>query len=89
MISSHLLAMIEDVCTHLLVMQQGRTHYFGSATELRRQHPGAKTLEQAYFAATQTDDQASPAASGDSALPLDRLPALRLSGLGNRQEGVS
>ena len=32
-ISSHLLAMIEDVCTHLLVMQEGRTQYFGAAAD--------------------------------------------------------
>ncbi len=51
-ISSHLLAMIEDICTHLLVMQAGRVHYFGAAESLRRQYPHAKTLEQAYFAAT-------------------------------------
>ena len=51
-ISSHLLAMIEDVCTHLLVMQDGRNQYFGAADDLRRQFPNTRTLEEAYFAAT-------------------------------------
>jgi ABC-2 type transport system ATP-binding protein len=51
-ISSHLLAMIEDVCTHLLVMQQGGTQYFGAADELRGRFPGTRSLEEAYFAAT-------------------------------------
>lgn len=51
-ISSHLLAMIEDVCTHLLVMQHGRTQYFGAADELRGRFPGTRSLEEAYFAAT-------------------------------------
>jgi ABC-2 type transport system ATP-binding protein len=51
-ISSHLLAMIEDICTNLLVMQSGRIQYFGATSELRRQYPTATTLEQAYFAAT-------------------------------------
>ena len=51
-ISSHLLAMIEDVCTHLLVMQGGRCEYFGAAEDLRRQFPEARSLEDAYFAAT-------------------------------------
>ena len=51
-ISSHLLAMIEDVCTHLLVMQKGRREYFGETAELRQQYPNAKSLEDAYFAAT-------------------------------------
>lgn len=52
-ISSHLLAMIEDVCTYLLVMQEGRRQYFGAAADLRSRFPQAKTLEEAYFEATQ------------------------------------
>ncbi len=51
-ISSHLLAMIEDVCTHLLVMQRGQVQYFGAAEELRQCFPDANSLEDAYFAAT-------------------------------------
>ena len=51
-ISSHLLAMIDDVVTHLLVMQSGKLQYFGAADELRSQYPAAKSLEDAYFAAT-------------------------------------
>jgi ABC-2 type transport system ATP-binding protein len=51
-ISSHLLAMIEDVCTDLLVMQDGRAQYFGPADGLRAKYPQATTLEAAYFAAT-------------------------------------
>lgn len=58
-ISSHLLAMIEDVCTHLLVMQEGRTQYFGATSDLRAQYPGAKSLEDAYFAATSGDQAGS------------------------------
>lgn len=54
-ISSHLLAMIEDVCTHLLVMQDGRNQYFGPADELLRQFPQTRSLEEAYFAATGDD----------------------------------
>lgn len=64
-ISSHLLAMIEGICTDLLVMQSGRIRYFGAADDLRRQYPKAKTLEQAYFAATgETDCGASVDAGG-------------------------
>jgi ABC-2 type transport system ATP-binding protein len=51
-ISSHLLAMIEEVCTHLLVMQNGRAEYFGAVTDLRERFAEATTLEAAYFAAT-------------------------------------
>jgi ABC-2 type transport system ATP-binding protein len=67
-ISSHLLAMIEDICTDLLVMQSGRIRYFGAANELRRQYPKAKTLEQAYFAAT--GDAELGAANASSPMPI-------------------
>ena len=53
-VSSHLLAMIEDVVTHLLMMQSGSKKYFGAASELRDRFPEADSLEEAYFAATQT-----------------------------------
>jgi len=52
-ISSHLLAMIQDVCTHLLVIQHGRKQYFGASGDLRQQFPQANSLEAAYFATTQ------------------------------------
>jgi ABC-2 type transport system ATP-binding protein len=51
-LSSHLLAMIEHVCSHVLVMQRGQVKFFGTAVDLRCRHPEAGTLEQAYFAAT-------------------------------------
>ena len=51
-ISSHLLAMIQDICTHLIVMQHGKLQYFGDVEHLRTQFPKAKSLEEAYFEAT-------------------------------------
>ncbi|MEM8669815.1 MAG: ABC transporter ATP-binding protein [Planctomycetota bacterium] len=51
-ISSHLLAMIESVCTHLLVITDGKRRFFGLADELRQKYPDAASLEEAYFAAT-------------------------------------
>jgi ABC-2 type transport system ATP-binding protein len=51
-LSSHLLAMIEHICTHVLVMQHGRIEYFGTAQGLRVRHPQAASLEDAYFATT-------------------------------------
>lgn len=51
-ISSHLLAMIESVCTHLLVVTDGKERFFGKADELSQAFPGAASLEEAYFAAT-------------------------------------
>ena len=49
--------MIEDICTHLLVMQDGVVQYFGQAAELRQQYPQAKSLEQAFFAATRDQQE--------------------------------
>ena len=51
-ISSHLLAMIQDVCTHLIVMQNGKLQYNGDVGKLRMQFPNAQSLEEAYFEAT-------------------------------------
>jgi ABC-2 type transport system ATP-binding protein len=51
-ISSHLLAMIEDICSHLLVMKEGRAQYFGPADVLRKRYSETNSLEDAYFAAT-------------------------------------
>jgi ABC-2 type transport system ATP-binding protein len=68
-ISSHLLAMIEDVCTHLLMMTGGRIQYFGATAELRRRFPSARTLEQAYFAAT-GDGDTKPVNPPSPGLPI-------------------
>ncbi|WP_442508100.1 ABC transporter ATP-binding protein [Novipirellula sp. SH528] len=51
MVSSHLLPMIEGVCTHYLVMKQGEAKFFGTASDLRSAYPGIGSLEDAYFAA--------------------------------------
>jgi ABC-2 type transport system ATP-binding protein len=74
-ISSHLLAMIEDICTHLLVMQNGRRQYFGAAGELRARFPEAKSLEEAYFAATREgaldESELEIAATWPITIPID------------------
>lgn len=71
-ISSHLLAMIEDICTHLLVMHRGREKYFGDKASLREQFPAADSLEEAFFAATVGDDEAqAEPATLPIALPID------------------
>ncbi len=59
-LSSHLLAMIEHVCTDFLVMQCGRVEFFGTGAELRGRFPQSQSLEDAYFAAT---SQFTPAAA--------------------------
>lgn len=61
-ISSHLLAMVEDICTHILILDQGQAKFLGTLEQLKEQFGTAKgmtnteagiakTLEEIYFAA--------------------------------------
>jgi ABC-2 type transport system ATP-binding protein len=55
MVSSHLLAMVEDLCTHVLILASGMQRFFGPIEELRtsfEQMDAAARLEDMYFAAT-------------------------------------
>jgi len=54
-ISSHLLAMIESVCTDVLVLERGQAKFWGSMDQFRCQSESdgsPVSLEQAFFAAT-------------------------------------
>ena len=51
-ISSHLLSLIEDLCTHLLVLHKGRSLFAGTVGEARAlvsQNAQAATLEESFF----------------------------------------
>ena len=54
-ISSHLLAMVEDICTHVLILNTGRKRFWGTIQELREQFgdqdDGEKSLEHIFFRA--------------------------------------
>jgi ABC-2 type transport system ATP-binding protein len=73
-ISSHLLAMVEDICSHSLILDAGHAKFFGTLEELRTtfgEQPGIaneSSLENAYFAAvmaTPTEQlQSTTVASG-------------------------
>jgi ABC-2 type transport system ATP-binding protein len=55
MISSHLLAMVEDLCTQVLILADGEQRFFGPIHELREtfnQQDTAARLEDMFFAAT-------------------------------------
>jgi ABC-2 type transport system ATP-binding protein len=53
MISSHLLAMLEGLCTHVLVMHRGEPRFRGTIDELRAAYgPQPMALEEAFFLAT-------------------------------------
>jgi ABC-2 type transport system ATP-binding protein len=57
MVSSHLLAMVEDLCTHVLILSSGEQRFFGPIDELRTSFDQVDTtarLEDMFFAATST-----------------------------------
>lgn len=54
-VSSHLLSLIEDLCTHLLILAQGKSLFFGPLEALRAQYPDLgddNSLEQIFLRAT-------------------------------------
>ena len=61
LVSSHLLALVEDVCQHLVILQTGECLFSGSVEEARGSVPGAQSLEEVFFhfteQATPYDDQ--------------------------------
>ena len=55
LVSSHLLAMVEDICTHVLILANGTQRYFGPIDELRtrfEQSDATVSLDEIFFAAT-------------------------------------
>lgn len=56
LVSSHLLAMVEDICTHVLILDEGQQRYCGRIDKLRELFSRDDTnasLEQIFFLATQ------------------------------------
>jgi ABC-2 type transport system ATP-binding protein len=54
-LSSHLLSMVEDLCTHLLILAKGRSLFCGTLEEARSRFPqmsGPASLEEIFFHAT-------------------------------------
>jgi len=65
-LSSHLLDIVEDVCTHLLILQEGQSVFFGSLDEAREKYKsfdGNATLEEAFLRAT-SDSAVPPQSNG-------------------------
>jgi ABC-2 type transport system ATP-binding protein len=54
-VSSHLLALVEDLVTHLLILHKGRRLFFGPAAEARQAFAGAvdASLEDVFLRATE------------------------------------
>lgn len=56
MVSSHLLSLVEDLCTHLLILNHGKSRFFGPTAEARRVfagHSDEASLEDVFFQATE------------------------------------
>jgi ABC-2 type transport system ATP-binding protein len=59
-VSSHLLTLVEDLCTHLLILNKGRCLFYGSLDEARAKYRGLQSddtvasLEDVFFRATET-----------------------------------
>jgi ABC-2 type transport system ATP-binding protein len=67
MVSSHLLSLVEDLCTSILVLHRGRQLLHASLGELRQRvaHDGRQeTLEQLFFRLTEAPADAVPADAG-------------------------
>jgi ABC-2 type transport system ATP-binding protein len=55
-VSSHLLSLVEDLCTHLLILSKGRCLFAGTREEARAQYAGLQgdaSLEEVFFRATE------------------------------------
>ena len=66
-ISSHLLSLVEDICTHLLILSKGQRRFFGPLAELRStfgQIGADASLEEIFFHAT--DGTESREKAGDT-----------------------
>ncbi len=56
LVSSHLLVLVEDLCTHLLILSKGQKLFYGSLDEARAHYAdlkGSASLEDVFFRATE------------------------------------
>jgi ABC-2 type transport system ATP-binding protein len=68
-ISSHLLSLVEDLCTHLLILHRGRSLFCGPVAEARAAYAGLSgeaSLEEIFFRAT---EGGSPVVGGNGTAP--------------------
>jgi ABC-2 type transport system ATP-binding protein len=67
MVSSHLLSLVEDLCTSILILQRGRQVLHASLAELRQRVAAdgqQETLEELFFRLTETPIEVSPPSTG-------------------------
>ena len=76
-ISSHLLSLVEDLCTHLLILHHGRRLFFGLIEEARSAFAGLDkdaSLEELFFRLTE-GTPSNPAAPVHSETGITSFPA--------------
>ena len=64
MVSSHLLSLVEDLCTGVLILHRGRQLWHGTLADLRREVSASgrqETLEDLFFRLTEGEKAKSPA----------------------------
>ena len=74
-LSSHLLSLIEELGTDLLILDRGRKIFEGTMEEARTtlaEHAGASTLEEIFFAATSPRRESPPAPEPEPDPATDR-----------------
>ena len=49
LVSSHLLALVEDICDHLVILSRGTCLFSGSTAEAKQQFPESGSLEDIFF----------------------------------------
>ncbi len=65
-LSSHLLSLVEELCTHILVLQKGRRVAFGTPAEIVADRPqlAGRGLEEVFLALTAQEEE-----QGESSAP--------------------
>jgi ABC-2 type transport system ATP-binding protein len=57
LVSSHLLALVEDICRHLIILRQGKCLFSGTIWEARQAYgAGNHSLEEMFFRATEESE---------------------------------
>jgi len=55
LVSSHLLALVEDICRHLVILRLGRCLYSGSVEQAKETYATSGSLEEVFFKVTEEE----------------------------------
>ena len=76
-ISSHLLDLVEDLCSHLLILDRGERRFFGPLADVRCAFASLRedeSLEEIFFRATEGPAVAPNGTNADEPAPVERVP---------------